>query len=276
MSVPFSIVALHRKGPYIGRVPARAVDRSSPMPLWAQVLDDLRRRLGTGEFESGLPAERELIAQYATSRHTMREAMRRLHDDGLIDRERGRGTFVRRRAISQTTGSLYSLFRSVEAQGFAQRSTVLAQERRRDPAVAAQMGLRATTPFVYLHRLRSADGEPFAVDEVWLVHRVAAPLLDADFAHSGVYAELEQRCGVHAGSGWERIRPALPSPDERRLLRLPARQAVFVVERATTVSGAPLEWRRTIVRGDRYSFLSTWDGVGQPTQPPTFAPAAPG
>ena len=57
------------------------------MPLWAQVLEDIRARLTRGEFADGFPAERILVDQYAVSRHTMREAMRRLHADGLIDRK---------------------------------------------------------------------------------------------------------------------------------------------------------------------------------------------
>ncbi|MGH3591649.1 MAG: GntR family transcriptional regulator, partial [Pseudonocardiaceae bacterium] len=54
----------------------QAVDRSSPLPLWAQMQEDLRRRLTTGAFAERFPTELELVEQYAVSRHTVREALR--------------------------------------------------------------------------------------------------------------------------------------------------------------------------------------------------------
>ena len=52
------------------------VDRDSALPLWAQVLADLRRRLASGEFGQRVPGDDELTAQYGVSRHTVREAVR--------------------------------------------------------------------------------------------------------------------------------------------------------------------------------------------------------
>ena len=71
------------------------MDRASPMPLWAQVLSDLSDRLGAGEFDERFPTDQELVEAYGVSRQTVREAVRRLADDGLLARERGRGTRVR-------------------------------------------------------------------------------------------------------------------------------------------------------------------------------------
>ncbi len=247
-------------------------DRSSPMPLWAQVLADIRRRLDAGEFADGFPPERELVDQYAISRHTMRDAMRRLHTEGLIDRERGRGTFVRQQTIEQRTGVLYSLFRSIEDQGFEQRSKVLTLEQRHDADVASRLGVTATTPFVYLHRLRNADDTPIATDELWIPAKIAKPLLDVDFEHTSVYEELERRCGVRPGAGWERVHPILPNRAERAMLDITATEPAFLVERFTSHQRRPLEWRRTIIRGDLYTFITNWADNGSPHDRPTFAP----
>lgn len=247
-------------------------DRSSPMPLWAQVLADIRTRLDAGEFANGFPAERELVEQYGISRHTMRDAMRRLHTEGLIDRERGRGTFVRQQTIEQRTGALYSLFRSIEDQGFEQRSKVLTLEQRCDRGVATRLGVAASTSFVYLHRLRNADDTPIATDELWLPAKMAMPLLTADFEHTSVYAELERRCNVRPGAGWERVHPIMPTRQERTMLAISAKEPAFLVERFTSHQGRPLEWRRTIIRGDLYTFLTSWTDTGAQREKPTFSP----
>lgn len=250
---------------------ARRPDRTSPLPLWAQVVADLERRLSAGAFADGLPPERDLIAEYGISRHTMREALRRVQDRGLISRERGRGTFARPATIEQRTGSLYSLFRSVEDQGFEQRSRVIELDQRTAPEIATRLGLAADIAFVYLHRLRFADATPIATDELWLRADVASPLLEVDFTHTAVYAELEQRCGVQPGAGWERLHPVMPSAGERTLLGLPARQPAFLVERFTSVNGQPFEWRRTVIRGDRYAFRSSWGDGGAALDEPAFS-----
>ncbi len=252
-------------------------DRTSPLPLWAQVVADMERRLSAGEFVGGLPPERDLIAEYGISRHTMREALRRLEDRGLISRERGRGTFALPATIEQRPGSLYSLFRSIEDQGFEQRSRVLALDQRVARDVAVRLDLTADTEFVYLHRLRFADAAPIATDELWLRADVARPLLDADFTHTAVYVELRRRCGVSPGAGWERVHPVLPDPAERSLLEIPALAPAFLVERFTTVGGRPFEWRRTVIRGDRYAFRSTWgdNGTALDHTGLTYVPTAP-
>lgn len=236
------------------------VDRKSPLPLWAQVLDDLRRRLAAGEFADGFPADRELITTYGVSRHTAREAVRRLHGEGLLERERGRGTTVKAPTIEQRTGVLYSLFRSIEEQGFEQRSKVLALERRKDPDAARHLGLRTNATLLYLHRVRLAADSPIAADEIWLPDKYSAALLQVDFEHTALYIEL-QRLGVRPTSGWERLRPGLADADTRRLLGIPAKQAVFVIERYTEFDDEPLEWRLTTVRGDQYSFVTTWSST---------------
>ena len=250
----------------------RKPNRSSLIPLWAQVLEDLRRRLAGGEFEAGFPAERELIEQYETSRHTMRDAMRRLHNEGLIDRERGRGTFIRRTSIEQRTGALYSLFRSIEDHGFEQRSRVLDLERRQAPDIAHLMKLPVKSPFVYLHRLRFSNDQPIAIDEIWLTADVASPLLSVDFEHTAVYIELENRCGVRPGAGSEKVHPTLPTNAERSLLNMRARQPAFLVERYTEHAGRPLEWRRTVINGELFTFTTTWGNTGEQQGAPSFAP----
>ncbi len=234
---------------------------------------DLRRRLTSGEFTDGLPPERELIEQYEVSRHTMRDAMRRLHSEGLIDRERGRGTFLRTQPIEQTAGSLYSLFRSIEDQGFEQRSEVLDLDERTAPSIADQLKLPESTSFVYLRRIRNADDTPIATDEIWMPASIAAPLLTVDFRHTAVYVELDRLCGARPESGWERIHPVIPSPDERKLLQLKRQEPGFLVERSTVFGGKPLEWRRTVIRGDMYTFVTEWRSpLNRETS--SFAPTA--
>ncbi len=178
------------------------MDRSSALPLWAQLHADLVRRIAAGEFAEEFPGEHALTASYGLSRHTVREALRRLRNDGALVAERGRATRLADvPAIEQPLGALYSLFRAVEANGVTQHSIVRALDLRTEPAAASTLDLSPDAPLVYLERLRMADDLPLALDSVWLPADVAEPLLSADFTHTALYIELETRCGIRLTGG---------------------------------------------------------------------------
>jgi GntR family transcriptional regulator len=225
------------------------------MPLWAQVLADLTARLAAGDFDERFPTDQELVASYGVSRQTVREAVRRLADDGLLARERGRGTRVRTLEFEHTPGTLEGLFHQVEAQGATQTSVVRVREETTDPEIARRLELPARAPLVHIERLRLADGEPLALDRSWLPARVAARLLDAPLTRAGLYDELARLCGVTIVGGSERVRPVVPTAAERRALGVPAGVAGFAIERLVRSEHEPVEWRQSLVRGDRYSLV---------------------
>lgn len=247
----------------------RPLDADASEPLWSQLLTDLRRRLIEGEFADGFPTDRHLMADYGVSRHTVREAASQLQREGLLTRHKGRGSFVQPLALEQRIGPLYSLFRSIEEQGHVQRSDVLVLEEIEDAEIAERLGLPRSSALFHLRRVRRADDVPFAVDDIWLSASVAAPLFAVDFEHTGVYRELERLTDVRPIGGWERIRPGMPTSDERRLLGIPGGEAVFVVTRYTESASGPLEWRRTVIRGDSYTFTTTWASGTGATGPAT-------
>lgn len=240
------------------------LDRHSPLPLWAQLQQDITQRIQQGEFSREFPGEHDLVSEYAVSRHTVREALRALRESGVLEGGRGRATRVSRPEITQYAGTLYSLFASVQEAGQRARSEVRALEVCADGVVAARLGLEESTPLVRLDRLRLADDEPLAHDCVWLPADVATPLLEADFTATALYTELEQRCGVRLTGGHERVRAVVPTPAERRLLALPEQVAALHLERLGLAHDRRVEWRRTLVRGDRFAFssdLTTGEGL---------------
>lgn len=232
----------------------RDLDRSSPLPLWAQLQEDLLRRLRRGEFSETVPPEAALMEQYGVSRHTVREALRRLREAGVLESGRGRTTRVRQ--MEQPLGHLYSLFRSVEEQGMTQRSQVLREEIVTDASAAAALDLPQDAQLVHLERVRLADDQPLAHDRVWLPAALARPVLGIDWERTALYEELSRRCDVHIDGARERITAVCPDPDLRRLLGLPADVACLRVERLGTASGDPVEYRLTSLRGDRFSLTT--------------------
>lgn len=241
---------------------AQAMDRTSRVPVWRQLREDLVRRLAEGEFADQFPGELALTGEYKVSRHTVRQALSQLRADGVVLAERGRQPRVAPPTeIEQPLGELYSLFTSVEQGGQAQDSVVRALDVRADGVIAGRLDLEASTPLIYLERLRGAGGEPLAVDRVWLPADLAMPLLDADFTHTSLYRVLAERAGVTVDHSREEIRPAVPTRAERALLNCPAGVAAFSIHRLGHAGGQPVEWRHTLIRGDRFALTTDLAGA---------------
>ncbi|MCB0996012.1 MAG: UTRA domain-containing protein, partial [Acidimicrobiales bacterium] len=100
--------------------------------------------------------------------------------------------------------------------------------------------------------------DPLAVDRAWLPADLARGLLDVDFSRTALYDELDRIVGFRPNQGWERITPVVPSAEDRRRLDLRRTDAAFHVERLGCRDDRPIEWRTTVIRGDRYRFVARW------------------
>ncbi|MDH4118059.1 MAG: GntR family transcriptional regulator [Acidimicrobiia bacterium] len=227
-------------------------------PLWRQVRADIESRIRGGEFEDRFPTDQELTRHYGVSRHTIREAVRSLQEDGVIVRRKGSGSFVAADRIEQPMGTIYSLFETVQERGMVQRSLVLSLRETTDARAAVTLEKRPGTPLVVLERIRLVDGEALAHDIAWIPADIGRPLLDTDFTATSLYGELLGRCAVAPTAGTERIRPVVPSSRIAAHLGTEPGDPALEIDRRTWWNGAPLEWRVTVVRGDRYAFRADW------------------
>lgn len=233
------------------------MNRTSAEPLWSQLQRDLLRRLEAGEFQDWFPGEMFLVGEYKVSRNTVREALRRLREDGVVVAERGRKPRLAAPAeIEQSVGALYSLFASVEQSGLEQRSVIRALEIRTDPKVAVQLAQAEGDPLFYLERLRLAGGIPLALDRVWMPARIGTPLLDVDFSHTALYDELAKHLDITLTGGRETIRAIVPERTDRETLAISSRIALFAIERLGFYGDQPVEWRFTLLRADRFSLMA--------------------
>ena len=233
------------------------------MPLWAQLHHELRRRLDSGEFGERFPTDLELVNEYGVSRHTVRHAIGQLNATGVLTRERGRGTVVNKAEFEQSLGALYSLFESVEHTGVEQRSEVLQLTVASSDEARSHLELDHDDEMVLLERLRLAGDDPLAVDRAWLPATIARPLLTVDFTHTALYDELEVIGETRPDRGWERIAPVMPSPADRNRLNLRRNDAAFSLERLGYAGDRPIEWRNTLIRGDRFRFVADWSVAGR-------------
>jgi len=236
----------------------RAVDPANPLPLWAQIRDDLLARMSSEEFEQHFPGEDDLARHYGVSRQTVREALRHLEADGLVVRQRGRGTSLAPMVFEQSVHALYSLASTVSERGFSESSQVIAINEQPSAPPDARKWLGDLKSYLYVERVRVAGKEPIAWDRSWLPWEKTSAMVGADLTAGSLYDALHSSCGWRVTAGKERICPVIPDGIVREKLIMDDQTGAFMVVRASESHQTPIEWRLTYIHGGRYAFVATW------------------
>jgi DNA-binding GntR family transcriptional regulator len=235
-----------------------AVDRTSPVPLYFQLAQELQRLIASGEIEAGTRLDNEIVLadQLGVSRPTMRRAIQYLVERGLLVRKRGVGTQVVRTSVQRPL-ELSSLYDDLVLAGRRPRTTVLAVDTGpAEDEVATALGIDPGSPVVHLQRLRLADDEPIAL----MANYLPADLLDlttADLETRGLY-ELLRMAGVHIRIANQSIGARNATSAEARLLGETRGAALLTMTRtAYDDVGRAVEYGTHVYRGSRYAFSLT-------------------
>jgi GntR family transcriptional regulator len=255
--------------------PALVASAGDGVARWARVAASLRERLAAGEFDERFPGEAELVATYGVSRATVREAIRRLRDEGLLAARQGAGTFVLRRELDAPVLGRLGLEEMIEGAGHEASARVLrAEPWWLDAAAAARLRAPEGTPAALVERVRLAGGEPVALDRSVLLVDGAArdELLAGAREGASLYRVLAQRCGVQVSGAREWLRAGAATARVRRLLGLGASAGVLELERIAYRGESPLEWRVSVLKGEHYVFVASF-GTVPPLEAAPWAPA---
>ncbi|HEV7664554.1 MAG TPA: GntR family transcriptional regulator [Chloroflexota bacterium] len=240
---------------------AAALKGRGGLPLHSQLETTLRSLMESGQVPAGsiLPGELDLAAQLGVSRHTVRHALGVLTSEGLLRRERGRGTTVvspaKTRVFERSLSTFYAFAWEVRDRGGQQQSYIL--ERKvivPDSDLRERLALETGAEVERIVRLRSADGDPLVLETAYLARALTTSLTDAVLERESIYDELERVHMLRITRARESIRPILLSRPVARLLHAAPGAPAFSVERTTWTNSGPIEWQESIIRGDRYLY----------------------
>ncbi|MFI0357361.1 GntR family transcriptional regulator [Actinomadura sp. 9N407] len=209
------------------------------------MLDDL-------DVGDALPSERRLAEELGVSRPTLRAAIDELAGQGLLDRRHGSGTYVAEPRIAVAL-TMSSFTEDMIRRGMKPSGRVLSF--RTEPA-GARIGRRlAVSPMeevFTIRRLRLADGTTMAIETLYLPKALMPKLRREDLEGGSFYTLLRER-GVILASGRETIEPTVTTADEAEVLGVPVHAPAFLFERISrSEQGTPVEYVRSLYRGDRY------------------------
>jgi len=232
------------------------LDRTSPIPLYFQIAENLKEAIQAGTIAPGerLDNELELAEQLGVSRPTVRQAIQRLVQQGLVVRRRGLGTVVVAPRILRPV-ALTSLYDDLAAAERAPTTAVLSlEEIAADDEIAQVLSLAVGTPVLSIERLRFADDAPLALMHNYLPAKLLQGRTEADLEQTGLY-ELLRSQGVQLHAADQVLAARRVTAHEARLLQAPRSATVLTMTRtAFDPAGLPIEHGRHAYLADRYSF----------------------
>ncbi|GHF73855.1 GntR family transcriptional regulator [Amycolatopsis bartoniae] len=224
---------------------------------WAlkQHLLDLLDSLPPG---SPIPTERALATDFGVSRTTVRQALADLTAEGRLHRVQGKGTFAAEPKLAQRL-QLSSYTEDMRAQGREPSSKLIEiEELPSEPEMSKLLGIRSGAKILRMRRLRLADGEPMALETTHLPLSRFRGLRKHISGGGSLYAVLREQFGVQMERAEETIETSLAGPVEAELLGADVGMPVLLLSRHSFGSdGKPVEFVRSIYRGDRYKFVTT-------------------
>lgn len=241
-----------------------------------QVADDLRARIESGELGPGakLPVTHELVKYYGVSAETLRHAVGRLKAAGLVDTQRGVGTFVRRPPAMKRLGAerysrsnraagVVAFAADREASGMSWRRDDQTQTVRERPAtaeVAEALGIGEGETVLERSRIVVHEGEPTQRLTSWYRLEDVQGTAIADpspgpVGSGGGYSALDD-LGIGPEEIQEQIGARMPTSEEQQILHIPVGEPVFDLRRtAFTVDGRPVEYARGTYRASRFEWV---------------------
>jgi DNA-binding GntR family transcriptional regulator len=227
-------------------------------PKYAQVVAEIQKRIERGAYPAGslLPSEHQLVGEFGVSRPTIVKALSSLRQDGWIDTQQGKGSFVRGRPAlagaerTRPAENTLGLPESALSGELVQAGVKLA------PAyVTALLGLEPGAKAFLRQRLLSDDGEPAELASVWLPLDLASDtsLASPDLLAESIRHHLQSQKKVRLDHAVERISARQPTGEEAGLLHVAGDSPVLnVIVTAYDATARPLLVADLVLPGDRH------------------------
>lgn len=234
---------------------------SSVAPLYQQIKEDIKAAIQEGKYKvkEQIPPEPELSAEYSVSRITVRRAIEELCNEGYLVKRQGRGTFVSTPRIHRKIAGnrLQSFTKTCEASGVEAGAKLLSRQIvpvRQDEASFFRLG--PDELLIYIERLRTADGLPIFLENLFLPYAQYRSLMNEDLDDCSFFEVIKRVGGKDVYDTSSRtLEIARASAEQAQKLGVPAGEPLmhmncYFIDK----EGTPLCIGRQYYVGTRYMF----------------------
>ncbi|MGD6872037.1 GntR family transcriptional regulator [Sutcliffiella horikoshii] len=201
-----------------------------------------------------IPTEQELMKEFEVSRTTIRQAISMMVQDGLLERQQGRGTIVKSQQLVGSLGRLKGFAEEVLERGLTPYSQLIRAEFSTDLYHEKAMLQTDDKSILVIERIRFADNLPIAFERSCWPKSIGEKLMKEELNQANFYQILEQN-GIALRKANEKISAMNATMHEADLLGIRAGEALIEMTRLSYgIDDKPIEYTRTKFRSDQYHY----------------------
>lgn len=232
--------------------------RDKSVPLYYQIETILRRKIQTGEFSPGgpLPSEDALKDEYEVSRITVRQALSLLEQDGLIVRQRGRGTFVSEKARMVESTKLTGYIEDLIFMGVQTTAKVLDLNMIEAPEnIKDHLRLDGPTQVLRIEKIRFVEGDPFSYVLNYLPPEISQNINPDLLTEKPLLIILEEDLGIKTDEAIQTVEATVADTHVAPLLDIRVGDPLLKAERTVfDRTQSPVEHVSALYRADKYVY----------------------
>ncbi len=236
------------------------IDKSSPVPLYFQISEAMSDGIKKKHLPANtrIPPEDQLAQVFGVSKMTMRQALGKLVEDGILIRKKGSGTFISEKKIEREATQLVGFYEDITKKGLTPSSRVIERKLiRNDAKLMDKLNLEKGEEVTKIIRVRLADEIPLAVNYAFIPEKYCPGLLEEDLSEGSLSALVEEKYHLSVAYAVQNLHAAKANRYEASLLQMPVGDPVLAMERTMyNAEKWPLCHFENFFRGDKYAFTS--------------------
>ena len=228
-------------------------DPQSPIPRYSQIKRMISARIQSGDWRPGdrIASEAELVRDIGVSRMTINRALRELTLEGQLLRVQGVGTFVAESKAQSALFEVRNIADEIHARGSRHEAKVILLQREAASEQTARLFEMKSGDEIYHSILLHLENDvPIQIEDRLVDPRVAKDYLQQDFTRITPFVYLSEVAPISEAE--HVIEAVLPEAEERRLLKIPAKEPCIRLHRRTWSDGKLVSCVDLTYPGSRY------------------------
>lgn len=225
-------------------------------PMYIRIHNQIKRDVENHVYKVGdrIPAERQLAVKFGVSRMTLRQAIKTLEEEGILERRLGSGTYVASQKVQEKMSGIMSFTEITKANGQKPSSKLISYQIGK-PSLSEKerLALDGDEDVLRMERIRYADQTPICYEVVTIPYDLVKNISKEDIS-THLYEALSQN-NYEIGKVTEHISAAVSNEQDARLLNARKGEALITRRQVTELAdGKPFEYTRARYVAERFEF----------------------
>lgn len=226
-------------------------------PMYRQIADALREKINAGELKPGdaLPTESTLQEAFGVSRVTVRQALKLLTEEQIIESIQGSGSYVKEERVNYDIYQLTGFYEKLADRNVDTHSDVrIFEVLKADVKLAEKLAIAPEDKVWHVKRVRFIKQKPVNLEETWMP-LILFPDLTWEVMENSKYHYIEQVKKMIIDRSEQELVPVMPTEEAIAALALdPAKPILEKVSRGFLKDGRVFEYSRNVFNSDDYRF----------------------